>query len=161
MASTKKRPYSKRSDIEKIKSNWNKIDGMYKREEWSSLIVRAATAVEITANLVIREELIHERNLEAEFVDSLLLWANGLHGKFKRIILPITKNTEKSPKLKKLFNRVDKINKERNLIAHSGQFKKRTTAEEIIEEAREVILAMVDIYCDDFELKEIKQKKKT
>jgi hypothetical protein len=155
MKSKRKKPYSERHDIDKIKSNWKKIRGMYNRKEWSGLIVRAATAVEITANLVVREELIDERKLDPEFVDSLLLWANGLQGKFTKLILPVTKKAEYHQKLKKLNTRVTKINKERNSVAHSGQFKKKTTAERIIREAREVILAMVDIYYEDFELDEI------
>lgn len=150
-----KQPYSERSDLEKIQSNWNKICGMYKREEWSGLIVRAATAVEIAANLVVREELIKKRNLEPEFVDSLLIWANGLQGKFVKLMLPVTKKEDYHQKLKKLNARISEINKERNSIAHSGQFKKKSTAEKIIKEAREVILELVDIYYEKFDLEEI------
>ena len=48
-----KKPYSERTDLEKIESNWTKTRGLLKREEWSLAIVRAATAVEIAANLVV------------------------------------------------------------------------------------------------------------
>ena len=37
----------------------------------------------------------------------------------------------------------------------ASQFKQKKTAKKIIKEAREVILAMVDIYCENFELDEI------
>jgi len=36
----KKKPYSERTDIEKIKSNCNKARGLYKRNESSAAIVR-------------------------------------------------------------------------------------------------------------------------
>jgi hypothetical protein len=46
----KKKPYSERTDLEKIKSQWKKTTGFLERGEWSSAIVRAATAAEIAAN---------------------------------------------------------------------------------------------------------------
>ena len=93
--SNKRKPYSYRTDIEKIESNWTKTRGLYDRKEWSGAIVRAATAVEIAANLVIREELQVARSLEKDFVDNLLLWANGIKGKFDKLILPISKGSVK------------------------------------------------------------------
>lgn len=38
--------YSKRDDIEKIKSNWRKTKGLYKRGEYSAVVMRAVTTVE-------------------------------------------------------------------------------------------------------------------
>ena len=72
------------------------------REVWSSAVVGAATATEIAANLVVREELIESRKLEEEFVDHLLKWANGLQGKFDKLILPITKGESYHGDFKKL-----------------------------------------------------------
>ncbi len=150
-------PYSERTDIEKIKSNWNKTRGLYNRKEWSGAIVRAATAVEIAANLVIREELQVKRNLEKDFVDNLLMWANGIYGKFKWIILPILKGSGNYNIFTTATSKVDRINKERNSIVHSGQFKKSSTAKEIIILSKEVIESLVQQYEEKFTIKDIKQ----
>ena len=92
MKKKKRKPYSERTDLEKITSNWKKISGLIGREEWSSAIVRAATAAEIATNLVVREELEVKRGLETDFVDHLLEWANGIQGKYQKLILPVTKD---------------------------------------------------------------------
>jgi hypothetical protein len=45
-----KTPYDDRDDLEKLRSQWKKIDGILeRRKEWSAAIVRAATAAEIAA----------------------------------------------------------------------------------------------------------------
>ena len=147
--------YSERSDIEKIESNWNKIGGLVDREEWSSAVVRAATATEIAANLVVREELIESRKIEKEFVDHLLKWANGLQGKFDKLILPITKGESYHGDFKKLKARATEINNERNLVVHTGSFKKKSTAKKIVGEAREVILGLTEPYYEGFDLEEL------
>jgi len=148
----KRKPYSERSDIGKIKSNWNKTRGLYDRGEWSGAIVRAATAVEIAANLVIREELQVNRKLEKDFVDNLLIWANGIQGKLDRLILPISKGSNKHKIFTTAKIKIASINKERNSIAHSGQFKKKSTARHIISVSKEVIEILVQQYSADFSL---------
>ncbi|WP_167597977.1 hypothetical protein [Leeuwenhoekiella sp. ZYFB001] len=148
-----KKDYSERTDIEKIQSNWTKINGLFSREEWSSAILRASTAVEISANYVVRQELELKRNLEPEFVNHLLKWANGVQGKFDKLLVPIFKGSEFQKELKKLNKKVRDINKERNLIAHSGQFKKKSTAKRIIEESEIVINTLIKKYDNDFKLK--------
>ena len=42
----KRKPYNERSDIETLKDNWNKIRGLLEGKEWSSAIVRVATATD-------------------------------------------------------------------------------------------------------------------
>ena len=148
-------PYSERSDIQKIQSNWKKIRGLVNREEWSSAVVRAATATEIAANFVVREELVESRKLEKEFVDHLLKWANGLQGKFDKLILPITKGEDYHKDFKKLKVRATEINKGRNLVVHSGRFKTKPTARRIIGEARDVILGLIEPYYEGFDLEEL------
>src|SRR2546425_613703 len=138
----KRKPYDKQSDIEKIRSNWKKIRGLLEREEWSSAIVRAATATEIAANLVVREELIDNSGLESDFADHLLKWSNGIQGKFDKLIIPITKGKSYNQDFKRLEKRAADINLERNSIVHSGQFKNRSTAIRVVTEAREIILAL-------------------
>ncbi len=143
---SKKNQYSSRSDLDKIKSNWKKTKGLFNRKEWSGAIMRAATAAEIATNLAIREELQIIRKLEPDFIDNLLLWANGIQGKFVRLLLPITKGTNKNRKFDKILKKVIEISKERNSIAHSGQFKNKKTANRIITESRDVINTLVGEY---------------
>jgi hypothetical protein len=157
MAEKKKKiPYNERTDIDKIKSNCNKARGLYKRNESSASIIRSATAAEIAANLVIREELQVKRKLEKDFVDSLLIWANGIQGKFDRLILPIVKGSDKHDIFNSIKTKINTINKERNSVAHSGQFKKGSTAKDIYNLSKEVIETMVNQYTKDFSIKSIK-----
>ena len=150
-----KNDYSKGTDIEKVLSNWNKVKGLYDRKEWSLLILRVVTAVELSANYVIRQELENNKNLDSDFVNHLLLWANGISGKFDKLILPIFKGADFIQDLKKVNKKVQYINKERNSIAHSGQFKKKSTAEKIIRESDEVIKTLIQRYDNTFDLKPI------
>ena len=152
---SKRKPYDNRSDIEKIESNWNKIRGLYNSSEWSSAVVRAATAAEIAANLAVREELQDERELDSHFVDSLLKWANGIQGKFDHLLLPVTKGKSHHAKLKQLKNEVFTVNVERNGIVHRGQFENRRRATTVIAQARDIILRLVNIYYEGFDLEEI------
>jgi len=150
-----KKPYSERNDLEKIEANWNKIRGLYNKKEFSSAIVRAATAAEIAANLIVREELVNKRNLEKDFVDNLLYRANGIHGKFKYIILPLSKYSDNADTLSALMSKINDINKERNSVAHSGQFKQKSTAKRIINLSKEVIETLVKPYEEGYKLKGI------
>ncbi|PCI62646.1 MAG: hypothetical protein COB35_03210 [Gammaproteobacteria bacterium] len=90
MGSSKK-PYEERSDDEKLLSNLKKASGLYGREDWSACIMREATATEIASNIFIRNYLLIENSLPHEFVDSLLLSANGIKGKFKQLVTPASK----------------------------------------------------------------------
>ncbi len=155
MGKKEKKPYTERSDIEKIESNWNKVRGLFQRKEWSSVILRAATASEIAANLAVREELQVKHNLESDFVDNLLKWANGIQGKFDRLILPATRRTAAHKKFRKIRKKVSQINEERNSVAHGGQFKERANAEKVVLDAREVIEAVVGVYHKKVRLKEL------
>jgi hypothetical protein len=152
----KAKAYGTRTDLEKITSNWNKIRGLFRRKEWSSAVVRAATACEIAANLAIREELQVERHLSPAFVDSLLKWANGIQGKLDRLILPATEGHKRHDAFKDLKPQVAFINSERNAIAHGGAFKNKKEASAIIENARCVVLAIVSLYVKDFHLYEVR-----
>lgn len=153
--SLKKENYLERNDIGKIISNWNKVQGLYSRKEWSSVIIRAATAVELSANFVIRKELEGERNLDSDFVNHLLRWANGIQGKFDKLLLPIFKGTDNYNELKKLLKQVQDINKERNSVVHNGQFKRKSTADKIVFESELIINTLVSRYEDYFDLSEI------
>ncbi|TAK63725.1 hypothetical protein [Methylobacter sp.] len=151
----KKKPYDERTDVEKIQSNWTKISGLLDREEWSSAVVRAATATEIAANLVVREEFIDTRGLDTVLVDHFLRWANGIQGKFDKLILPAIKGKDHEKAFKSLKKRVEDINTERNAIVHSGKFITKTDAKKVVAEAKEIIISMLEPYYDNFELDDL------
>lgn len=141
-----KKPYSQRTDPERLVSNWTKTCGLFERKEYSMAIIRAATCAEIAANIVVRRELISIRNLDPKFVDSLLVWANGLQGKFSKLILPIFHDSPRLSHFKGVFKQAGKINQARNEIAHGGRFAKEESARKLIEEACEVCAALVKDY---------------
>ena len=151
----KKKPYSERSDLEKLKAQWKKTSGFLERKEWSSAVVRAATAAEIAANHYIREELRKKRGLEEGFVDHLLKWSNGIDGKFRNLIVPLSKENGNSKHINALKKKVEEINGVRNSIVHQGQFKKESTAKHIATEAREVILGLVKEHKSNFSLPKV------
>ena len=150
-----KKPYSERSDLEKIQSNWRKIRGFIDREEWSSAVVRAATVAEIATNLVVKHELQEKRGLESEFVDHLMLWANGIQGKYQKLIMPSVKGRKFQKEFASLQKKIGNLNKERNSVAHQGQFKKKSTAVRVVGEAREIINILVEKYHKGFKLEQV------
>lgn len=147
--------YSQRTDLEKVLSNWRKVNGLHRRNEWSSVILRATTAVELAANYVIRKELEDVRKLDSDFVNHLLRWANGILGKFDKLLLPIFIGTEFHKQLKKVKKSVEDINKERNSIAHSGQFKIKKTADKVLVECQNVINILIRKYEPEIDLEKI------
>ncbi len=152
VANQRKTHYNERTAAEKIQSNWNKTCGLYRRGEYSMSVIRAATTVELAANLVIREEFEKNRNLPVDFVNHLMKWANGLIGKLKNLIIPICNNTEKERCFKSINEKVRDINDQRNGIVHRGEFKRKRTSKRVINEAREVIQIMVRLYDSEFSL---------
>jgi len=153
-----KKPYSKRTDLEKLETNWTKTIGLFNRGEFSVSIVRAATTVELAANYVIRKELCRKHTLPKEFVDNLLVWANGLNGKFTKLIIPITKGSNRGNAYKQGWEKLKKLNRERNAVAHSGEFKSQTTAVAVLNDAQEVIQTFVRPYRPGFKLEKIAAK---
>ena len=135
----KGKPYSERTDIEKIVANWVKTKGLVSRDEWSSAVIRAAITVELSANLVVRKEFQEARNMDSEFVNSLLKWANGVRGKLDRLIMPICKGNDKYDKFKLIKEKIIKINDKRNDIVHGGQFGSEKLARRIVKDAYEPV----------------------
>jgi len=134
-----KKKYADRSDLEKLKSQWTKIQGLHSREEWSAGVVRAATAAEIAANIIIRHRL-NDSNLEPDFIDHLLRWSNGIQGKMQKLIQPLCKDLYEKADFSKMQKLVNEINKERNDIVHSGYFCSEKKSREIIEKSRQFII---------------------
>ncbi len=148
-----KTPYDDRDDLEKLQSQWNKINGIIAREhEWSAAIVRAATAAEIAANIAIRKRFEQESDFSVEFVSSLLIWANGIDGKFSRLIIPVEQDVEKRKVLQALKKRAEELNKKRNAIVHRGAFATETEAQKLINLARELVNALVKPWEPEFKL---------
>lgn len=153
-----KKPYAELTDLEKLQKQWRKLSGLHSREEWSSAIVRAATAAEIAANFAIRREFEASSKLNAKFVNNLLRWANGLAGKLDRLLVPLSEGSaKKHKKMKQLKTLADKVNSKRNAIAHQGEFCNEGEAKEHIEYARKFITTLVSLYDQQFLLKERKR----
>ncbi len=150
-----KKSYSERTDAEKIRSNWNKTIGLFEGGEYSVSIIRAATTVELATNLVIRAELVRKRKLPSDFVDHLMVWANGLIGKLNKIIFPILKGIPRHKTFKKLEKEIQQVNTERNGVVHRGEFKTREIARATIEPAHRVILGLVRPYEKKFKIKKL------
>lgn len=151
-----RKPYNERTDIEKLQSQWWKLSGLHTREEWSAAVVRAATAAEIAANIAIRKEFQDIGTFAPDFVDSLLVWANGLAGKLDRLLLPITKGTDRHDKMSELKTTALKVNKTRNAIAHRGEFCSERAATEAIAQAKRFVEGVIRLYEPAFRLKERK-----
>ena len=151
-SNNRKKPYDERTDAEKILANWSKTCGLFLRGEHSMAVIRAATTVELAANLVVREELENNQKLPRDFVEHLMKWANGLVGKLDRLILPITEGTNKGKIYKSVKTKVQDINKHRNGVAHRGEFKIKKTSSRIIAESRHVIQVFVQQYDATFTL---------
>jgi hypothetical protein len=154
-----KQKYQKRSDLEKIQSQWNKLTGLHSRDEYSSAIVRAATAAEIAANFAVRSEFDSQTKCSKDFVNSLLRWANGIDGKLNRLLIPITEGTKRHKTLVDVKKRAENINKKRNAVAHQGEFCNIDESKEVLAEAKVFIETVVSLYEPKFSLKNKKKSK--
>ena len=152
MGNSTSKPYSERTDIERLQSSWKKLAGLMKRNEWSAAITRAATAAEIAANIAVRHELQEQRQLEVAFVDHLLRWANGLAGKLDKLLRPLHTTKTRQAIVKSLRKKALKINDQRNLVVHSGNFMNQEEAEEVVALAKEFIEQLVRTYHKGFKL---------
>lgn len=94
--------YSDRTDLEKLQSQWTKMNALRRREDWAAAVVRAATAAEIAANIAVRQRFAGV--LSSAFIDSLLDWANGIRGKFQRLLIPSEADATRVRRLKQLDN---------------------------------------------------------
>jgi hypothetical protein len=149
-----RKPYEKRTDLERCQSQWRKLQGLHSRDEWSAAIVRAATAAEIATNYSIRAEFKKQSHVSKEFVDSQLKWANGIEGKITRILVPLTDGTDKAEEIALLIPVVREINKTRNDIVHRGEFRDEAEATATIEHSRHFIETLVRLYKPKFKLQD-------
>lgn len=136
-------PYDERSDDQKLESNWNKARKQFDRKDWSASILRVATAAEIAANIYIRNFLIVEYGLPASFVDSLMISANGLDGKFNRLIRPVAMHKETWKELSPIHKKIKALHDHRNGVAHSGKFINKKEAKACFRHSILIIQALV------------------
>jgi hypothetical protein len=156
-----KAPYEQRTDLEKLQSQWHKLSGLHTREEWSAAVVRAATAAEIAANFAIRQEFAASSRFDAEFVNGLLRWANGLSGKMQRLLDPLWKSQgEKHKHIKELRKLAEAVNERRNAVAHQGEFCNKGEATKAIGNAEQFIHKLIRLYDPAFKLKQRKRNSK-
>lgn len=149
-----RKPYKQRTDLERIESQWRKLDGLHSREEWSAAIVRAATAAEIAANFAIRKEFSARSQFDSKFVDCLLKWANGLSGKVNHILIPLFDRQKKHASLKNLRSIAEQISSVRNDIVHRGMFCNGKEALKVIANAKEFVETLVRFYEPGFTLEQ-------
>lgn len=135
-------PYEERTDEQRLKSNWMKARGQFDREDWSACIVRGATSAEIAANIYIRQFLLVDYKLSRKFVDALLLGANGLDGKFKRLIKPAAECLGNWKELRPLQKKIELLNGHRNGVVHGGKFKNKRNAMSVFEYSLTIIHAL-------------------
>jgi hypothetical protein len=147
--------YEDRTDLQKIHTQWHKLTGLHNRLEWSAAVIRAASACEIAANLAIRAEFKDRSTFSKEYVDSLLIWANGLNNKMSKLLLPMLSEAE-LVEFRGLKQLGDTVYGQRNKIAHSGIFLDEDESKVVIEAARQFIEKLVKIYDSSFKLKDRK-----
>ena len=153
---SKRTPYSKASYDEKVARNWNKALKLYDRGEYSVAVLRCGTCVELAINFAVRQELVVERDLPLPFVDKLLKSANGLRNKYQNIFLPIMDEWQEHDALKKLWrSHIEKINRERNAIAHSGEFRSQSVAREVIKNTHHVLQEIMELYEHNAKIKAV------
>lgn len=153
-------PYRERTDLEKIVSQWRKLSGLQTRGEWSALVVRAATAAEISLNLAIRREFAAKSTFDNDFVDSMLRWANGIGGKVQRLLIPLVASQPGRLKRAKALEKVAlRINAIRNAVVHQGEFCNEGEAIRAIADAQTLISEVVRWYEPQFAL-DLRQSKK-
>lgn len=154
----KKTPYNDRTDLEKVRTNWTKCRGLFGRDEPSMAVVRAAIAMELSANLAIRA--LYAGQMTPQEINDLLLRCNGIARKFSDHIVKAAKGTPEHAAVVALHAASKTVNAERNLICHSGVFRTKGAVRPIIEAARQVILGLVQKHHPHFDLKQLPKPKK-
>lgn len=145
--SSKRVPYSKASDDKKVERNWNKTRRLFNRGEYSVSVIRCGTCVELAVNFAVRHELVDKRDLPLPFVNNLLKSANGLSNKYQNIFLPIMAEYKKYASLRKLWkDKIEKINKDRNAVVHSGEFRSKSVARKVMQTTYEVLQEIMNLY---------------
>ena len=148
--------YGQRSDRQKIESQWRKLSGHMTppRRDWAAAVVRAATAAEIAANLVVLAEYAkRNQGISAKVIDASLRSANGLDGKMQRLIRPLLIDRPNDlTKVEGLYSAMRAAIKKRNAIVHSGEFCDEAPARLHIAVCKDFVEGLVTMYHADFAL---------
>ena len=139
-------PYSKLPDHEKIQKNWTKTLGLYSRREYSTVVMRCCTCLELATNYAIRQEF-KEYGVPVEVVDQLLRNSNGISHKYNKLYLPLIKRWDHYEAHKKLWKPISKINVVRNRIVHGGEFKNSATAKRSVQGTHKILERLLE-YCE-------------
>ena len=139
-------PYEQRTDADKIRSQWTKLSGHHSRTDWSAAVVRSVTACEIAVNFAVRQEFTTRSQLSAQFVNGLLLSANGLSGKVTKLLIPLLEGEDKFEAINRLCRHVQPISTKRNAISHQGAFCSETEATALIEQCRQFVEGVMAAY---------------
>lgn len=140
-------PYSQATDKDKVARNWRKAIGLFARKEYSVSVLRCATCLELALNFAVREELVDKLELPRKFADQLLKNANGIHNKFCNLYLPIMEQYEQYDALKQLWNsKIVEINRERNKVAHQGEFRSQKAATKVMENTFMALTMIMGLY---------------
>jgi hypothetical protein len=103
--------------------------------------------MELAVNFAVRQELVIERELPLPFVDGLLKSTNGVRNKYQNLFLPIMAEYEEFDALKRLWKtHIEPINKQRNAVAHSGEFRSRSAAEKVMIDTYGGLLEIMKLY---------------
>ena len=95
---------------------------------------------------------IRGHDVPGSFIDSLLLNANGIHGKFHRLVKPAAQVDGQWQELSKIERKIQGINKHRNGVAHSGKFKRNQDATTVLTNALEAIVHLAPTEAAGLEL---------
>ena len=110
-------------------------------------MVRAATVAELSLNLAIRREFAAKSTLEADFINDLLKWANGLSGKLNHLLVPLVRGEPgRLKQAKALIKIADRINQKRNAVVHQGEFCNEGEAKTVLEDAELLVNQIVAWY---------------
>jgi hypothetical protein len=132
---------SESRDDKKLESNWKKARNSFRRKDYAGAVVRVTTSAEIAANIYVRK-FLKPYNLPAGFVDELLLSADGLDGKLRRLIKPAAEHLGTWNDVKPLARSIARLDKARNGIAHEGAFKGPKAARASFDQALQTIRAL-------------------
>lgn len=161
VARKKKKGKTAYTDLEgdqKVAKNWRKSKALHERGEYSVAIIRCATCVELAVNFAIREEMIEERKLPSDFVDQLLKSANGLTNKYQKLYLPVMEEYSEHDKLKSLWkDEILEVNKQRNGVVHSGEFRVKSTSKKVIDHTYNAIKMLLGLHGSKIKIRSIKE----
>lgn len=154
-----RKPWSDRTDIEKLESQWKKVRSLRGKNQASAAVVRAATAAEIAANIAIRSEFARQSGLDKKTVDSFLLWANGLNGKMTHLVFPLVfNNVTGDAKYVELLVLAKNINQVRNRIVHSGVYASGAQLTSVCTDTKRFVEALLNKYHPGYELPAIEDE---